>query len=119
MQAQLTQLLGQGHEGRRAAAAAREGQAPVTVPRGWGDTATRPQPAEEPETQCLMRDPHGRGPTSPPEAPLETGGGQPTSPPHLRAARSGAAALVLNVQLSVLYASLPLDLFLVSLVKSS
>ena len=86
----------------------------MTVPGGWGDTATRPQPAEDPETQCPMRDPQGRGPTPPPEAPLETGRGQPTSPPHPRAAGSGAAALVLSVQLSILNASLPLDLFLVS-----
>lgn len=91
----------------------------MTVPGGWGDTATRPQPAEDPETQRPMRDLQGRGPTPPPKAPLETGRGQPTSPPHPRAAGSGAAALVLNVQLSIPNASLPLDLFLVSLVKSS
>ena len=50
MQARLTQLLGQGREGRRDTTVTRKGQAPVTVPRGWGDTATCPQIAEEPET---------------------------------------------------------------------
>lgn len=59
-----------------------------------------------------MRDPQGRGPTPLSGAPSETGRGQPTSPPHPRTAGSGAVALVLNDQLSVLNASLPLDLFL-------
>ena len=60
-----------------------------------------------------MRDPQGRGPTPLSGAPSEMGrGGQPTSPSHPRTAGSGAVALVLNGQLSVLNASLPLDLFL-------
>lgn len=119
MQARLTQLLGQGREGRQDATATRKGQAPATVPRGWGDTATCPQTAEEPDTQGPVRDPQGRGPTPLSEAPSEMGREQLTSPPHPRTAGSGAVALVLNGQLSVLNTSLPLDLFLVSLVRSS